>query len=256
MTLLSEKTLFWVSLLAIGLVYFIFLPVSYDYDGTVFSQYLRYSLLEDNLRPVIQTHHLFYFPLNFLAYKALHQLTGYQVLEYFHLQLFSLLFGLLTLMMCYRIMRKIIPDPGFPLLGMWLLALTWGFWSYSVEAEVHMAGLFFVVGGVYFLFFKHPSPKNRILASLFLALSAGFHLTNILICFSVLFYFIQKRRSFGEALKFYLFYGIFILIPFLIYAVMTGQNLVSHFVNILFGDNLFSGYRISRWEGFSLQWSG
>lgn len=249
---ISDKAIFWLTLLVVGLLYFIYLPVSYDFDGTVFSQFLRYAILENNLSPVIQSHHLFYFPLNFVIYKFLHHLTGYQVLEYFHLQLFSLVFGLMTLMISYRIMKKIIPDRFFPVLGIWIMALSSGFWIYAVEAEVHMAGLFFVVAGIYLLFFNPPTMKNIVLSSLLLALSTGFHLTNGLICFSVLFYFIHERRTMVSILQYYLFYGLFFVVPFLIYAVFSHQNLVKHFFNILFGENMFSGYRINRWEGFSI----
>ena len=237
----------------IGLLYFIYLPVSYDFDGTVFSQFLRYAILENNLSPVIQSHHLFYFPLNFVAYKTLNFLTGYQVLEYFHLQLFSLVFALLTLIMSYRILKKIIPDRFFPVLGVWAIALSSVFWIYAVEAEVHMAGLFFIVAGIYLLFFNPPTFKNIVLSSLFLALSSGFHLTNGLIGFSVLFYFIHERRSLASILQYYFFYALFIAVPYLIYALFSHQDLVRHFLNILFGENMFSGYRINRWEGFSIR---
>ncbi len=249
---LSDKAIFWMVLLIIGLLYFIYLPVSYDFDGTVFSHFLRYALLENNLSPVIQSHHLFYFPLNFIIYKTLNQLTGYQVLEYFHLQLFSLVFGLLTLMMSFRIMKKIIPDRFFSVLGVCLIAGSHGFWSYAVEAEVHMAGLFFVVAGIYVLFFKPPALKNTILSALLLSMASGFHLTNGLICFSVLIYFIYERRTLVSGIQFFAFYGIFFTVPYLIYSLFIHHNLVKHLLNILFGVNMFSGYRINRWEGLSI----
>jgi hypothetical protein len=149
-------------------------------------------------------------------------------------------------------MKKIIPDRFFPVLGIWAIALSSGFWIYAVEAEVHMAGLFFVVAGIYLLFFNPPTLKNIVLSSLLLALSCGFHLTNVLICFSVLFYFIHERRTMVSILQFYFFYALFIAVPYLIYAVFSHQNLVRHFLDILFGENMFSGYRINRWEGFSI----
>jgi len=109
-----------------------------------------------------------------------------------------------------------------------------------------------VVAGIYLLFFKPPTLKNTVLSSLLLALSSGFHLTNGLICFSVLLYFIHERRTLVSILQYYLFYALFIAVPYLIYAAFSHQNLVKHFLNILFGENMFSGYRINRWEGFSI----
>jgi len=92
----------------VGLVYFYYLPTHYDFDGTVFSQTLRFALIKGDLAQIIQPHHPLYFPLNYFIYKSLKTAVGYNVLEYFHLQLFSLFFGLLTLMFFYKILKKAI----------------------------------------------------------------------------------------------------------------------------------------------------
>jgi len=125
--------LFWIILLGIGIIYLVYLPVSYDFDGTVFSHYLRYSLSKNDLNPVLQSHHLLYFPINYALYKFFYLIFGYQVLEYFHLQLFSLLFGLLSLMVIYRIFKNLVGGGGlsntgcdFNRLHLWFLVLFGG----------------------------------------------------------------------------------------------------------------------------------
>ncbi len=110
---LSFKSVEWLEkfpvgivILCIGLFYFIYLPVNYDFDGTVFSHYLRHGLVKGDLSAVHQPHHPLYIPVNYFLYKGLNTITGYNVLEYFHLQLFSLIFGMLTLWFSYKIIRQ------------------------------------------------------------------------------------------------------------------------------------------------------
>ena len=274
----------------IGLVYFANFPVSYDFDGTVFSQYLRYALMRDDLVVTAQPQHPFYIPINYLIYKGLQTVSGYNMLEYFHLQLFSLCFGLLTLWVSYKIIKAAAPPaqvaalpadesrnsgkggffctlfPGinkrvterqfFHFAGMVLIACCYGTWYYSVEAEVHMAGLFFITAGIYLLFFKPgpPDKLSRILAASFcFAVSACFHLTNGLIIFSVLLIFILERKSFAKMVKFFSFYFLFLLVELSVFALITKVNLWTHYKNVLSGKDFLAGYKISYWTGFSLE---
>jgi hypothetical protein len=52
-------------------------------------------------------------------------------------------------------------------------------------------------------------------------------------------------------LQFSGFYLAFVSIPYFIYLLLTRIDLFEHFRNILFGKNIFTGYRISRWETLS-----
>ena len=249
-----EKYLLLFTLFFIGLLYFRFLPLNYDYDGTVFSQYLRYAVVKNDLTPILHPHHLFYFPCNYLLYKSLHWLTGYQVLEYFHLQIFSLLFGLFTLGVIYKILYKITDSRFFSITGVLLIAFSYGIWYYSVEAEVDMPGLFFIAAGIYLLFFKPFNTKNIVLSALLFSIAAGFHLTNGLIVLSVFFYFIYEKKSFVSILKFYLFYFFFLAIPYLFFYLSTKFDLVGEFKEQLSGSkDYFAGYKIVYWESFSFQ---
>jgi hypothetical protein len=244
------------AIFCIGLIYFIYLPVNYDFDGTVFSQYLRNALISDDLVKTSQPQHPLYTPVNYLIYKGLNMAVGYNVLEYFHLQLFSLCFGLLTLWVSYKIVTKVTDRPFFHFAGMALIASCYGIWYYSVEAEVHMAGLFFITLGVYLLLFK-PGPSDtyyHILAASFcFAVAAGFHLANGLIVFSVLLIFIIERKSFVKILQFFSLYFLFLLVELMVFVLITKVNLWAHYKNVLEGRDLLAGYKISYWTGFSLE---
>ena len=289
-----------VIIFCIGLVYFTYLPVRYDFDGTVFSQYLRYALIRDDLIVTAQPQHPLYIPINYLIYKGLETVSGYSMLEYFHLQLFSLCFGLLTLWVSYKIIKEVAAAPQaqkgvappaqkatlpadesrngekvgffcklfpginkkvtdrqfFYFAGMVLIACCYGTWYYSVEAEVHMAGLFFITAGVYLLFFK-PGPPDKLsrtlAASFCFALSACFHLTNGLIAISVLLIFILEKKSFGKIFKFFSFYLLFLLVGLSVFTLITKVNMLVLYKKVSSGKDLLAGYKISYWTGFSLE---
>lgn len=251
-----DKWILGLILLGIGFIYLIHLPVSYDFDGTVFSHYLRYALLKNDLAVTAQPHHPLYMPVNYLIYKGLQAAAGYNALEYFHLQLFSLCFGLLTLWVSYKIIKQMTDQPWFHFVGTAFIAFIYGIWYYSVEAEVHMAGLFFVASGVYLLFFKPGSPvslKRMALASFSFALAAGFHLTNGLIALSVLIIFIIEKKTFKKIVQFFSFYLLFLLLMLMgSVSALTGKlNLLSFYKDQLFGKDVLAGYKISYWTGFS-----
>lgn len=252
---LLKKILPGVLISLVGLTYFYYFPVHYDFDGTVFSQALRYALLKDDLIHTIQPHHLFYFPINFYSYKFLKTATGYNVLEYFHLQLFSLFFGLMTLIFSYKIIKKTVEHIYFHYIGIILIAFSFGFWYYSVEAEVHIAGLFFVAAGFYYTFFKHDKPlefRQILLAALCFSLAAGFHLTNGLIAISVLLIFIIEKRSVGKILQFLSCYILFFLLQISVYFIIKKINIIEHFQSQLFGKEYLTGYGHSYWSNLSL----
>jgi len=240
---------------SIGLIYFYYLPTSYDFDGTVFSQTLRNVLIKGGLGEVIQAHHPLYYPLAFFIYKALQITAGYNVLEYFHLQLFSLFFGLFTLIYCYKIVKKAVEPAAFQYFGIILIAFSYGFWYYSVEAEVHIAALFFVTAGFYYTFFKYDTPlkfHQVVLSALCFSLAAGFHLTNGLIAVSVCLIFIIEKRTFARIFQFLSFYFLFFFTITSIFFIFHKANPVDLFKNQLFGKDLLTGYYMNYWSDFSL----
>ncbi len=251
---LLRKILPGVVISLVGITYFYYLPVHYDFDGTVFSQALRYALIKGGLIHTVQPHHLLYFPFNFFTYKFLKITTGYNVLEYFHLQLFSLFFGLMTLILIYKIIKKTIEQIYFHFIGIILIAFSFGFWYYAVEAEVHIAGLFFVAAGFYYTFFKHDRSldfRRIVLAALCFSAAAGFHLTNGLIVISVLLIFIIEKRSGGQIFQFLSCYAIFFLSQISVFFIIKRINIIEHFQSQLFGKEYLTGYGHSYWSDFS-----
>lgn len=253
---LSERWLVMLTLTLTAFVFFIYLPVSFDYDGTVFSSYLRYALVKGDMSGLYQPHHPLYFPLTFGLYKLLSFVLGYNVLEYFHLQLFSLVFGVLTLWMGYKILAVMLPrDCNRRLilpLGTALMAVSYGIWYYSVEAEVHIPGLFFVAAGKYLLCFKPgdtDSFKRHLAAAACLTAAAGFHLTNGLIALSVLAVFYLNKKPLRIIFRFFSFYAGFWVLGLGILALVSNVDLVSHFKNQLMGSDPMSGYHINYWTG-------
>jgi hypothetical protein len=119
----------------IPLLYFSFLPVSYSFDGTVFSQMLRFALLKRDWLDMVQIHHLLYFPLNYLVYRALAALFHYRVLEFFHLQMFSLFFGAATLLLVERILKKLGQALELRVISVSLVAFSWPACTYWCSAR-------------------------------------------------------------------------------------------------------------------------
>ncbi|HSQ36090.1 MAG TPA: DUF2723 domain-containing protein [Candidatus Binatia bacterium] len=227
---------------AIALLYFSFLPVNYSFDGTVFSHFLRYALVKHDWLAVTQIHHLLYFPINYLLYRALEALCAYRVLEFFHLQLFSMFFAVSTLVLLERMLKKIGLATILRLSGVTAIAFSYAFWLFALDAEVHMAGVFFTVAGLYLHIFRRHNVATLIWAALCLALAAGFHLTNLLIGVTVFFIFLEKRQPWRRWAGFFLAYFSFLLILYGVYAAISHKPVHRILANVFFGADVYSGY--------------
>ncbi|MCX6555322.1 MAG: DUF2723 domain-containing protein [Candidatus Aminicenantes bacterium] len=232
-------------LITSALLYFSFLPVNYSFDGTVFSHFLRYALIKHDWLGVTQIHHLLYFPANYLIYRVLEALFHYRVLEFFHLQLFSMLFAILNLGLVGRMLKKIGLTPALRLFGVAVVAFSYSFWLYAVDAEVHMPGVFFTLAGLYLLVFRETRASTLALSALCFVLAAGFHLTNGLIVGTVFFYLLQKHSSWRRYLQFLLAYLSFGLIFYGTYAALSHKPIFRILYNIFFGPDIYSGYRLT-----------
>ena len=238
--------------LGVPLLYFIFLPVNYSFDGTVFSHFLRYALIKHNLLDVVQIHHLLYFPANYLVYRVLETIFHYRVLEFFHLQLFSMFFGVMTLVLIERMLKKLNLTLIMRLIGVAAVAFSYTFWLYAVDAEVHMAGVFFMVAGLYLLIFRETRAYSLVWAALCFALATGFHLTNILIAGTVLFYLLYQRVPWRRYVQFYLAYLSFMLILYGVYAAISHKPVQRILYNVFFGSDIYSGYKSTYFKSLAL----
>lgn len=250
----NTKLITFITFLLIIYIYLVNIPYYYNFDGTVFSNFLRYAILKSDIKLVLQPHHLLYTPLSYISYKILSITTGYNLLEYFHLQLISFFFGILSLLFIYKIFKALRIDNYYRLTGLFFIAFSFLFWISSTDAEVHMPGLFFIISGIYFLFHQRLNLRNIIISSLLFSLSAGFHITNTLIIVSILLFFILNKVKIKKIIQFYFFYSIFISLPFLLLKIFYGINIIKVIIRSIFGDAVsgYTGYKLERWYGFSI----
>ncbi len=225
--------------LAVPLLYFLFLPVSYSFDGTVFSQMLRYALLKHDWLGVAQIHHLLYFPGSYLAYRFLQACFHYQVLEFFHLQLFSMFFSLATLLLVERVLKKAGMGLWLRLAGVAAVAFSHAFWLYSVDAEVHIPGLCFTLAGIYLLVFRKGTAAALAGTALCFAFAAGFHLTNGLVVGTGVLYLLAGRASWRQVANFLAAFFAFLALLYGGYAALSGRPVLSTLANVLAGPGAF-----------------
>ncbi len=237
----------------IPLVYFIFLPVSYSFDGTVFSHMFRSALLKHDWLGSVQFHHLLYFPLNYLAYRLLEALIHYRVLEFFHLQLFSMFFGVASLFLIERMLKKLGLDLLLRLAGMAMVAFSYAFWFFAVDAEVHIPGFFFITAGMYLLLFRQEKSLPLAGAAFCFAMAAGFHLTNGLIVVTAFFCLLAQRAPWRRFARFFSVYAATLLLMYGAYSLMSGNSILGILQARFAGIDPYSGYAIT-WTR-SLSWS-
>ncbi len=247
----SFHTLPWIQLLAIvlffaiPLLYFIYLPVSYSFDGTVFSHMLRYARFKHDWLGLVQVHHLLYFPSNYWLYNALEALFHYRVLEFFHLQLFSMLFGVATLFLLERMLKKAGLDPYLRLAGVGMVAFSYAFWLFSVDAEVHIPGLFFTMAGLHLLLSRRDRTWPLPASALCFALAAGFHLTNGLIVAAAFLVLLADRAPWRRWAWFFVTYAGSLLLMFGAYSLLSGKSVLAVFHAGISGIDVYSGYHIA-----------
>jgi len=239
--------------IVIPLIYFIYLPVSYSFDGTVFSHMLRYALLKHDVLGVIQIHHLLYFPITYLVYRLFEALFHYRVLEFFHLQMFSLFFGAATLLLVERMLKKIGLNLWLRLASVAMVAFSYAFWLLSVDAEVHIPGLFFTMAGMYLLVFRKATTWPLAGAVFCFAAASGFHLTNGLIVVTVFFYLLATRASWRSFARFHLVYFSFMTLLYTAYASLSRKPVLTILYNVFFGPNAYTGYRSSAFHPATMQ---
>jgi len=223
-------------------IYIVYISASYNFDGVVYSQFLRYALLKNDLISILAPHHLLYYPLAFGSFKVLSILGASPLVEYYHLQLLSLFSGLLTLVFIYYILKALAIDKFFRLAGLFLIAFSYLSWFLSVEVEVHMPGFCCLVAGIYLLFFRSLECKHIFVAALCFSLAAGFHLSNGAIVLSLLLFFLYRRIRFKKILQFYSFYAFFLLLPYAWLTLVSRIDLVAWVKDILQGRSIFTGY--------------
>jgi len=238
--------------LGVALLYFVFLPVSYSFDGTVFSHMFRHALLKHDWLGPVQFHQLLYFPLNYLIYRLLEALIHYRVLEFFHLQLFSMFFGVATLFVIERMLKKLGLDLLLRLASVSMVAFSYAFWFFAVDAEVHIPGFFFITTGMYLLLFRQEKFLSLAGAAFCFAMAAGFHLTNGLIIVTVFFCLLARRAPWRRFARFFGVYAATLLLMYGAYSLLSGNSILAVLQARFAGIDPYSGYAITWTRALSL----
>ena len=222
---------------------------AYNFDGTVFALYLRYSTATGDLIRVVHPHHLLYQPLAHLFYRAL-ELLSYEPVTIFALELMSTLFGLFGLILFLSLLKKLGHPPMIRFFFLLVLAFSFGYYLFSLEAEVYIISCFFLTAT--FLSFitalEKKSAPLLLLAGILFGLSVLAHITNFLLLPACL-YLLKKR----EPKSYLCFIGPALLLPASAYGIVImskGFPNLSATLSWFLGAaaNQMPGTTINRWS--------
>ena len=152
-------------------------------------------------------------------------------------------FSVATLFWVERILKKLGADMLLRLAGVAMVAFSYAFWLFSVDAEVHIPGLFFTTAGMYLLLFGKTRTWPLSGAALCFVAAAGFHLTNGLMVVTVFFYLLASRTPWRNFAGFYFAYFSFLALLYGAFAVVSHKPVLTVLYSVFFGPNIYTGYR-------------
>ncbi len=137
--------------------------------------------------------HLLYFPAAKLLYAAA-QKTGMADRAYPVLICISRVCGALAVLAVFLLLRRRGLAPAAALAGAGALALSYGFWRYSNEAEIYAPAVLLILLA-WLAAAGAPTPRNVMLGAVLAALAGLMHLLNIVPALAALplFYVLQRR---------------------------------------------------------------
>lgn len=191
-------------------------------------------------------HHLLY---HFVANKWLILLRSIfpNVAPHYLVESFTAIWGSGVLAICYLFFRnRFNLEKVVSLLGVLAIAFSYGTWFYSVNVEVYMPPMFFILCSLYLISKTTPQQKDIWMIALFHALAVLFHQVNILFCVVVLFWIMTNRKSMdvGKALLAYVATGILLVGGTYVLAgwFIEGHDNISAFSDWLLGYTVGHGY--------------
>ncbi len=177
-------------------------------------------------------HHLLY---HFLANKWLLLWQGLAA-DHYVIESFTALWGASALTMVYLFFRRRFHHSGIiSALGTAVVAFSYGVWFYSVNIEVYLPPLFFILLCLYILAKKTFAVSDVWKIALFHSLAILFHQVNILFAIVVL-YGIMKNKMYSS-LRVYALTGIVIVgtIYFIAGWIIEGHNSFSGWIEWMQG---------------------
>lgn len=152
---------------------------------------IHYLLDILNGKELFHQHHLLY---NYLATRWL-DLFPSSVAPQFAIESFTALWGSSTLALIYAFFRNrfFVPvrDAAW---GVAIIGFSYGMWFYSVNIEVYMPPLFFLIAALYFLTRKELSLDDIWRVALLHSGAILFHQVNVLFAFVAMFVILVNRR--------------------------------------------------------------
>ena len=122
-----------ITIFALSSLYIKTLSSNFNFDGVVYSIFLRNSIITKSPLSFLHYQHLLYQPISYFFYI----LSPIKLDPLIFLQFESLLFSLLSLVFIYLSLKKLTDDLVFASISLFFLGFSHIFWYYSVEAEVH-----------------------------------------------------------------------------------------------------------------------
>ncbi len=197
-------------------LYILTLSANYNFDGVVFSLFLKGAIIKGN--PFLHLHyqHLIFQPLSF----ALYRMFSLKIDPLIFLQILDSVMGAGSASIFYLLSYRISKDK----LMSFFLSLSLGFcfstWFFSTDAEVHIFSIFFVLFSLLFL-----EEERYTLSAIFASVAVLFHITNIIFLGALWLY--KGRKIFYYSLP---ILSIYLFVPFI-----RGKQflawLFSHFEN-------------------------
>lgn len=181
------------------------LSFQYNFDGTVFAFRVEKAVVAGGVWELFHPRHLLYEPLGYLVYKSAY-LLGTGLRSIIWLEMLDALFGALAVALFHRLMLGICCDRVISAGACMCLAFSFGFWFFSVEPEVYVPGVFFLLLCFWLLLWCIKSGRGRVFSAVVLgaasALSAANHVVNglfiIVIFFGLLLYLPGRGDSGGD----------------------------------------------------------
>ena len=132
-------------------IYLAYLSSQYNFDGAVFALRVEQAVATGNVWELFHPRHLFYEPAGYILFRLAHAL-GSELRSIVWLEIMNAMFGAAALCLFHRLALRLGMGR---LLGAGMtgcLAFSFGFWFFSVEPEVYVPGVFFLLVGLWMLF--------------------------------------------------------------------------------------------------------
>lgn len=198
-------------------------------------------------------HHLLY---HFVANKWLILLRSVfpGVAPHYLVESFTAFWGSGVLAICYLFFRnRFGVGKVLSLLGVLVIAFSYGTWFYSVNVEVYMPPMFFILCSLYVITKTTPQQTDIWMIGLLHAMAVLFHQVNILFCIVALFWIVSNRKAIhaGKALLAYVVTGLLLVggAYIIIGWFVEGHDNITAFSDWLLGYTVGHGY----WRPFGAE---